>query len=81
LYALFRRTLLTARLYEATSAVYFGYRVFARGKDYQSRWLMKTISYNLESMLAIADEIEEYPGQVPEGQWKWRNDAATARKY
>ena len=32
-------------------------------------------------MLRLAGEIEAYPYQVPVGQWKWRNDAQTAREY
>jgi hypothetical protein len=81
LHDLFTRTWLTARVYEATAKAYFGYRVFSRGKEYQSSWLKSTIQSGLDSMIMVASEIEKYPGKVPEGQWKWRNDAVTARKY
>ncbi|HPT31605.1 MAG TPA: hypothetical protein PLW67_07170, partial [Prolixibacteraceae bacterium] len=81
IYQLFYRTLLTARVYAATATAYFGYRVYARGEEYHSPWLRKTIQQGLDSMLAVAAEIERYPGKVPAGQWKWRNDAATAREY
>jgi hypothetical protein len=78
---LFYRTLLTAEMYEAVSTAYFGYRVYARGEEYKSRRLHKTISSSLEKMMKIADEIENYEGEVPRGEWNWRGDAATARKY
>jgi hypothetical protein len=80
-YNLFYRTLLTAKLYEATATSYFGYRVYARGDDYQTEWLVKTVKEALDSMLVIAGEIESYKEHVPKGQWNWYDDAATARKY
>jgi len=81
IYQLFYRTLLTARLYEATATAYFGYRVYARGTSFQSIWLKESMKKALDAMLLIADEIENYKEKVPVGQWKWRNDAQTAREY
>jgi hypothetical protein len=78
---LFYRTLLTAKLYEATATSYYGYRVYARGEEYRSDWLKKTLSKSLDDMLKIAGEIENYKEKVPRGQWNWYDDAATARKY
>jgi hypothetical protein len=80
-YQLFYRTLLTARLYEATATAYFGYRVYARGAAFQTKWLKETMQNALDSMLMIAGEIDKYEENVPVGQWKWRNDAKTAREY
>jgi hypothetical protein len=81
LYDLFSRTLLTARIYEATAKSYYGYRVWARGGTFQSDYLKKVMSESLADMLKIADEIDNYKGSVPKGQWNWRDDAETARKY
>lgn len=81
IYQLFLRTLLTARLYEATATAYFGYRVYARGASFQSLWLKKTMQKALDSMMLIAGEIENYPIPVPSGQWNWIEDVATARNY
>jgi hypothetical protein len=80
-YNLFYRTLLTARMYEATATAYFGYRIYAQGEVFQSDWLKKTMKEALDKMLIIADEIDNYKEKVPRGQWNWRDDAATAREY
>jgi hypothetical protein len=81
IYNLFYRTLLTARMYEATATAYFGYRLFAHGEEFQSDWLKETMKKALDSMLIIADEIDNYKEKVPRGQWDWRGDAKTAREY
>ncbi len=80
-YNLFYRTLITARLYEATATAYFGYRIYAQGEAYQSDWLKAAMKDALDKMLIIADEIDNYREKVPRGQWNWRGDAATAREY
>lgn len=80
-YNLFYRTLLTARMYQATATAYFGYRIYAQGEAYQSEWLKLTMKEALDKMLIVADEIDSYNEKVPRGQWNWRGDAATAREY
>lgn len=62
---MFHRTLITAKMYEATATAYFGYRVYARGEEYQSRWLKNTMTKALSDMLLLADEIENYNEHVP----------------
>lgn len=81
IYNLFYRTWITTRAYEATSVSYFGYRIYARGESFQTPWLKKTMSRSLNTMLQVADEIDNYKEKVPRGQWNWRGDAETARKY
>lgn len=81
LYNLFYRTWLTARAYECTAAAYFGYRVYARGEEYRTEWLIKTMKEALGKMLPLAGEIDNYREEVPRGQWNWRGDAATLREY
>jgi hypothetical protein len=68
-------------MYEATATAYFGYRLYARGEEFQSDWLKETMKKALDSMLIIADEIDNYKEKVPRGQWNWRGDAETAREY
>jgi hypothetical protein len=81
IYAIFERTLITARMYEATSTAWFGYRIYARGEDFRTGWLVKKMGKALSDMLIIADEIDNYGGEVPRGQWNWRGDAETGREY
>ena len=81
IYNLFYRTLLTAKMYEATATAYFGYRVYARGESFQSQWLKETMKKALADMLTLANEIDNYDETVPRGQWNWRGDAETAREY
>jgi hypothetical protein len=81
IYNLFYRTLLTVQLYEATATSYFGYRIYARGGQFQTKSLKDTMKKSLHQMLLIASEIDNYKEEVPAGQWNWHDDAATARKY
>ncbi len=79
--ALFRRTLLTARLHAAVAAAYFGYRVWARGGEHRTASVETTVRDALGEIEIVARAIEDEPGHVPEGQWKWRADAGRARGY
>jgi hypothetical protein len=81
LYELFGRTLITARLYEATATSYYGYRVYSRGGSFQSEWLKNVLKKSLAEMIKVADQIDNYNEHVPKGQWNWKGDAETARKY
>jgi hypothetical protein len=80
-YNLFYRTLLTARLYEAVSTAYFGYRIYARGEEFQSKWLKRKMKEALDKILIVAGEIENYKEKYPRGQWNWADDAVKAREY
>lgn len=80
-YELFNRTLITARAYEAAATAYFGYRIYARGTEFRNDWLIKTMNEALATMPVMATIIENYGKKVPRGQWNWRGDAATLRKY
>ena len=81
LYQLFKRTLLTAQLYEAVSTAYFGYRVYARGKLYQYDGLKDQIRLALERIDKIVSEMEEMRNTYPVGQWNWLKDTETALDY
>lgn len=78
----FARTLLTARLYEATAAAYWGFRVWARGSEHRSTYVIKTTRDGLLQMIEVASAIESYPvAPASGGQWGWTEDAAMARRY
>ncbi|HEX2976051.1 MAG TPA: hypothetical protein VHO68_08935 [Bacteroidales bacterium] len=81
IHELFYRTWLTARAYELTATAYFGYRIYARGEEFRSAWLLRTMKEALDQMPLLADEIDNYSEVVPRGQWNWRGDASTLREY
>ncbi|MEM7625476.1 MAG: hypothetical protein AAF333_07605 [Planctomycetota bacterium] len=77
----FARTLITARLYRAAAASYFGFRVYARGESFQTPTLMATVRQALLDLRDLAEEIEQYPVAPEVGQWDWTKDAGRARRY
>ena len=81
LHALFERTLLTARLHRGVAGVYYGSRVWGRGKPFQTDYVREAMDRGEKEVLEVAQRIDEYPGHVPVGQWNWRRDAERARKY
>ena len=81
LYQLFKRTLLTAQLYEAVSTAYFGYRVYARGESYRYNGLKKHIQQALVRIDEVVSEMKKLKGTYPIGQWNWLEDAETALSY
>ena len=76
----FQRTLLTARIYHATAAAYFGFRTWCRGKEYQTDFVRQTTQEGLEEIKVVAALIRDYPQKPPVGQWDWRRDADTAER-
>ncbi len=81
LHETFYRTLITAQLYEAMAKAYWGYRVYARGKAYQSVALNRSIKEGLDDILIYVNKIKEYPHEYPRGQWNWKNDVKIAEQY
>lgn len=79
--ALFERTLLTARIHEASSAAYWGFRIYARGEEFRTPWLNQTIIDALVRMANAAMDIENYDKPTPVGQWNFKKDARKARSY
>jgi hypothetical protein len=77
----FQRTLLTARLYEATAAAYFGFRTWCRGKVHQTEFVRQTTRAGLDQIKVVVPQIRDYPHKPPVGQWDWRRDADTAERY
>ncbi len=81
LYHTFKRTELSARLYRAVAKAYFGYRVYARGVDYQTEELRNIIYSGLEEAREISGFINNYPDKGPEASYNWQNDAEIATRY
>ncbi|MFB6273695.1 MAG: hypothetical protein ABEL51_12450 [Salinibacter sp.] len=81
LYHHFQHTLLTMKLHRETAAAYWGFRVYARGEEHRSDYVVNTLDRALDAMLTIADKIENYPVKPPQGQWTWSDDAEMARQY
>ena len=80
-YQTFYRTLVTARLYEAVTKAYFGYRIYARGESFRTETLIKIIRQGLTDIRLIALEMEKYNEPYPIGQWDWKNDGKKALQY
>lgn len=81
LYRLFKRTALTAQLYEAVSTAYFGFRIYAKGKSYRYENLEEQIRSALNRIDLVTDEMKGMQGGYPLGQWDWLKDAETALSY
>lgn len=81
LYHHLMHTLLTARLHCAVSAAYFGFRVYARGPEYRTPYVMSQTRQALRDIVQVAGEMDGYPVKPPVGQWDWSKDADTARRY
>lgn len=77
----FERTHLTAQLYEATAKLFFGYRVFARGKEFQTARITQILNEGLEQTKAISKQMNQYPYPGPVGQFDWREDIYRALGY
>ncbi len=77
----FERTLMTAELYKAVANAYFGYRVYARGKQYQTPDVKNTLETGLNNLTRIIGKMMDYPYTGPEGQYVWREDAYRAMQF
>jgi len=77
----FQRTLLTARLQRATASAYFGFRVWCRGKPYQTGYVHDTVQNGLTEMKDVAALIRNYPVKPPTAAYVWTKDADSADRY
>ena len=78
----FARTLLTAKLHQAVSTAYFGFRLWARGETYRSPGLIDALVRVQTDVYELARQIREYPVKpATGGQWNWVEDADEAMRY
>jgi hypothetical protein len=79
--AYFDRTLLTARLQRATASAYFGFRVWSRGKEFQTPYVTDIVQRGLAEIEDVARLMRDYPVKAPKGQYVWTDDAKFAERY
>ncbi len=80
-YRTFEKTLLTVKHRRAGAKAYYGYRIWCRGKKFQSKILLDNIWDGLNELKKTGKKIKNYPGKVPCGEWDWRDDYKRGEKY
>ena len=66
----------------AASTAYFGFRVYARGEQFRTPFVMTSVRTALTALPEIARAIREYPVKpATGGQWNWVEDAEEAMRY
>ena len=81
LYHYFNRTLLTARLWQATTSAYFGFRTWCRGGDFQSPYVKETVQRGLAGIKQVSEQIRSYPVKPPTAMYDWAGEATLAEGY
>src|SRR5215472_3447038 len=81
LHSYFERTLLTARIWRATTSAHLGFRTWTRGSTYRTPYVQATIQNGLAEIREVAPLVRQYPGQVPTSHWDRHKDADIAEKY
>ena len=81
LYHYFNRTLITARLWKAATASYFGFRVWCRGAEFQTPYVNETVQKGLTELKQLATVIRDYPVKPWKGQWDWSEESKNADLY
>jgi len=81
LYHMYKRTLLSARLFRGTAKAYYGYRIYSRGEDFRSEELLDIIKSGLTELKATAKEVKAYPHKGPAASYDWADDARRAMEY
>lgn len=71
LYETFNRTLIIAKLHRATHQVYFAYRVYVQDTAKYADELIPIIAEGMQGLREGIQAIEDYPYEVPSGQWTW----------
>ncbi|MGK7393618.1 MAG: hypothetical protein ACNS62_03560 [Candidatus Cyclobacteriaceae bacterium M3_2C_046] len=75
------RTALTTQLYEATAKLFFGYRVLARGGEYNNENVQRTVEQGLQQTFDICQMMKQYPYKGPSGQYDWEEDIYRGLAY
>jgi hypothetical protein len=74
LYHTINRTIIFAKERKAVAQAVYGYRLWSRGKEYQTTELQELIWDGLNEGSAMLDSIDNYPIHTPLGQWRWTRD-------
>lgn len=70
-YETFNRTLITAKMHRAAHKIYFGYRLYVTDTTKYKDEIVPIIAEGMDELRASIKTIEEYPYEVPSGQWTW----------
>ena len=81
LYDTFYRTWVVCRGRRGMAKAYYGYRIYARGEEFQSPELHRLIEEGMREAEEVATWIEDRHGTFPEGQWRLEKDASSIRYY
>lgn len=76
LYETFYRTLMIAKLHRAAHKVYFGYRVYVQDTARYHHDIVPIIAEGMQELRESIEAIEQYPYEVPSGQWTWHESKA-----
>ena len=72
--------MLTVRPYESV-AIFFGYRVFARGEEFRTDYVKDVLEGGLVDTRSIAIGMKKYPWKGSDGQYDWEEDIYRALSY
>lgn len=78
---IFERTALTAKLYESTAKLFFGYRLFASDNNFNSEYLKGILNEGLEDTYETCMKMKKYPHKGPVGQFNWEEDIYRGLAY
>lgn len=76
LHETFNRTLIIARLHRATHKIYFGYRLYVQDTAQYKNEIVPIIADGMDELRQSIKDIEDYPYEVPAGQWYWHESEA-----
>jgi len=81
LYHYFNRSLLTARLWRGTTSAYFGFRVWCRGREFQTPGVTAMVQQGLTEMKEVAQLVQKYPVKPAAAQYNWVTEPNNADRY
>ncbi|WP_020529959.1 hypothetical protein [Flexithrix dorotheae] len=81
LYHTINRTVIFTRERMAMAQAVYGYRLWSRGKEYQTPALQQLIWDGLTLGSEMLDRIDNYPVHTPLGQWRWTRDRESFDVY
>jgi hypothetical protein len=65
----------------AVSKSFFGFRVYSRGGDFRSPYIVTSIEEGLNEIEECVSEIDRIEEDIPVGQWNWKDDREMALEY
>ena len=81
LYHTFNRTVLFTKERKAVAQAVYGYRLWCKSAGYQTPEFQQLIWEGLNQADELIQQMENYPGHVPLGQWRWHRDRESYDVY